>query len=248
MKKAIMQILFYFGILMIWQISSMVLNIPEYILPSPLEIGKEISANLSLLLKHASITFFEAITGFILGTVTAIILALIMVNFKIFEVLVYPLLVMSQTTPKIAIVPFLILWFGYDLLPKIIIAAIVSFFPILVNSVKGLKSADLELLDLMKSYGATNKQVFLKVKFPYALPYIITGLKIGVAFSVIGAIVAEFVGADKGLGYLIMQGNINLDTSFMFAALVILSLLGVALYKIMSIIEKKVLYWHPSVE
>lgn len=155
---------------------------------------------------------------------------------------------MSQTTPKIAIVPFLILWFGYDLLPKIIIAAIVSFFPILVNSVKGLKSADLELLDLMKSYGATNKQVFLKVKFPYALPYIITGLKIGVAFSVIGAIVAEFVGADKGLGYLIMQGNINLDTSFMFAALVILSLLGVALYKIMSIIEKKVLYWHPSVE
>jgi NitT/TauT family transport system permease protein len=244
MKKLYLQLSFYMGVILLWQLLVTGFNVPNYLLPTPLEVINQLIENFSLFVKHTGITLFESLLGFILGAIFAFIISIGIVYSKIFEDIIQPILIMSQTTPRIAIAPFLIIWLGYTLLPKIIIAALICFFPIVISSVKGLKSSDRDLLNLMKSYGAKEKDIFLKIKLPSALPYIMTGLKIGITWSVIGAVVAEFVGADAGLGYLIVQGSINFDTSLMFASLLILALLGIVLFKIMSTIEKKVLYWN----
>jgi len=245
MKRILIQLIFFASLLALWQISVTAFNIPEYLFPAPLEISKQF-VNYSLFLKHTYITLLESISGFVLGAIFAFLIALGINYSKLLEILIHPFLMISQTTPRIAIAPFLIIWFGHDLIPKIIIAAIMSFFPIVVNTVKGFRSADSELLELMDSYGATRTETLIKVKIPGALPYIFVALKLAITFSVIGAVVGEFVGADEGLGYLILQGNVNLDTSLMFAALFVLSIMGIVLYKIIGIIEKKVLYWHAS--
>lgn len=243
-KIWVMQLACIAGVLAAWQIIVLALNIPEYILPSPSQIGEQIIAKYPLLLKHTYVTFLETISGFALGAGLAFLFALGMSYSKTFEALIYPFLIMSQTTPRIAIAPLLLIWFGYGLLPKIIVSAIVCFFPIVVGTLRGIKSVDPELLELMSSYGATKTETLVKVKVPSALPYIFAALKVSITLSVIGAVVGEFVGSDAGLGYLIIHANANLNTSLMFAEILILSLMGVCLFGVIGIIERRVLSWH----
>jgi NitT/TauT family transport system permease protein len=246
MKEITLQLIFYLSLILVWQILVGILDVPEYLFPSPLDVADQFKSNFFILLENTGVTIFETLIGFILGVVFALLVALAIVHSRILEILIYPALIFSQTTPRIAIAPLLVIWFGYDILPKIIIVIIISFFTIVVNTVKGLKSADPELLNLMNSYGASKKEILIKVKLPIALPYIFAALKIAITLSVIGAVVGEFVGADKGLGYLIMLGNVNLDTSLMFSAIIILGIMGTLLYKIVCMAEKRIMYWSPS--
>lgn len=247
MKKVFaIQIICLIGFLVMWQVVVTAIGTPEYILPSPLQIGGQIITNYPLLLKHAYVTLLEAVGGFALGAGLAFLFALGMSYSKMFETLIYPFLIFTQTTPRIALAPLLLIWFGYGLLPKIVISAIVCFFPIVVGTAKGIKSVDSELLDLMNSYGSTKTETLVKVKLPAALPYIFAALKVSITLSVIGAVVGEFVGSDAGLGYLILHANANLNTSLMFAEIILLSLMGMSLFGIIGLVEKKVLSWHMS--
>lgn len=245
-NSVIIRLAFFIGILALWQVGIPFLGIPEYLLPTPLQIGEQLIVNYSFLLKHTYVTLMESVSGFALGLALALLFALGITRSKFFEMLIYPFLVVSQTIPKIAIAPLLLIWFGYGILPKVIVSAMMCFFPIVVNTTKGLKSVDQELLDLMESYGATWIQTLIKVKFPAALPYIFAALKVAITLSVIGAVVGEFVGSDAGLGYLILQADANLDTSLMFAELICLSLMGICLFGTIGFIERRVLSWHTS--
>ncbi len=236
-KKYLCCILVLIFLLFCWQGAVKIFRIPEYILPSPSEIILMIIQKHQYLIKHSAITLSEILIGFLLGTSAAFIISLGILYSKIMEKIVYPLLVFTQVTPKIAIAPLLLIWFGYGLLPKIIITALVSFFPIIINSVKGLKSIDPELVDLMYSLSATKREMLTKIRIPFSLPYVFAGLKISITLSVIGAIVGEFVGADRGLGYIIVISNANLDTTLMFACLVILTIIGMGLFLSICLIE-----------
>lgn len=243
MRGIYLQLVFYLALLLLWQGMVDGLDVPEYLVPSPSDVIVTFSEKLGLFLENAGVTLFETLAGFAIGVSIAFGIALGIVRSRILETFVQPLLIFSQTTPRIAIAPLLVIWFGYDLLPKIIIVIIICFFPVVVNTVKGLKSADQDLLDLMRSYGASSRDVLLKVRIPSGAPYTFAALKVAITLSVVGAVVGEFVGSDKGLGHLIIQGNVNLDTSMIFVSIILLGLMGMILYKTVELIERRMLHW-----
>jgi NitT/TauT family transport system permease protein len=233
--------------LLFWQWAVKIFNIPEYILPSPTQIVSSAIKYQQQLIKHSLITLSEILIGFTLGTMVAFIISLGILYSKVLEKAIYPLLIFFQVTPKVALAPLFLIWFGYGLLPKILITALISFFPIIVNTVKGLKSIDAELIDLMYSLSATKIQILTKIRIPSSLPYLFAGLKIGITLAVVGAVVGEFVGASKGLGYVIMLSNANLETSLVFASIVILSIIGIVLFLLINLIES-LCSWHRPVD
>lgn len=231
-----------------WELATALFAIPVYVLPPPSRIFEVLVQGLSsgLYLDNAFYTLGEALMGFLLAAVAGLVLGSFVAQFSIVEKTLYPYLVAIQTTPKIAIAPLFIMWFGFGMLSKITIAAIVSFFPILVNVILGLKSTDSQRIELMRSLRANSLQIFLSVRLPSALPMIFAGLNIGIVFSLLGAIVGEFVGSRNGLGNLVMQMNANLDAAGVFAVLVVLSAMGVSLHLIMQFVQRKLLFWHES--
>jgi len=247
MKKYwVYQVLFFIGSLFLWEIFVRVACVPDYILPSPVAIISEIGKNYLLFLRHAGVTLIEAVLGFGLGVLFASIISIAIVQSKLFEFMINPFIISLQTTPKIALAPLLLLWLGFGLFPKIVISALVCFFPIVINSVKGLNSVDQELIDIFRIYKADKLQMLLKVKIPIALPYFFAGLRTAICLSMVGAVVGEFTGANAGLGYLIIQFESYYNVKGMFGALLLLSLMGVILFSLIRLIEKRVLYWHVS--
>lgn len=224
-----------------WQWGTRHFQIPEYILPSPLQILTEMLARKQALMTHSVVTMQEILLGFSLGLALACTLSLGILYSRTVEKVAYPFVLGLQVVPKVAIAPLLVIWFGYGLFPKVMVSAVICFFPLVVNTVRGLTSVDPELLDLASSLNATPTQVLLKIRIPSSLPFVFAGLKVAITLSVIGAVVGEFVGADRGLGYLIMIANANLDTSYMFAALVILSAMGIVLFLAVCLVERVVL-------
>lgn len=245
-KYRIYQIILFLGLIFFWEAFVKIFDIPNYILPGPIEILLSIGKNYPLLLRHTKVTFIEVILGFSCGTLTAIVLAMIIVYSQVLANIIYPLIIGSQTIPKIAIAPLLLIWFGYGLLPKIIVSAMICFFPIVITLTKGLNSVDLDLMNLLRIYGATRREIFFKVRIPTALPYFFAGLKTSAVLSVVGAVVGEFVGADKGLGYLIIQSDADYRVALMFASLFCLCLIGSGLFGVIRLVEKRLLYWHVS--
>jgi len=229
----------YAGVLLVtvWEIGCRLLAIPEYLLPTPDRIAVKIASNWQMLLGHSGVTLSEAGLGFLLGAATAVAIAVAISSSERVAAAVYPLLIVTQVVPKIALAPLFLIWFGYGLLPKIIIAGLISFFPIVVNTTLGLTYIDGEIIDLMRSISASRYQVFRMVRAPNAIPYFFSGLKIAILFSVVGALTGEFVGADRGLGYLIIIANTTLDTSLLFAALVFVSLLGIGSFASVSLLH-----------
>lgn len=229
----------------LWEAVVRVLDVPSFIAPAPSAVVDSLRGGLAshLYLEHFWVTLAEALMGFVIAGVAGIALGAFIAQFRIVERTFYPYLVALQTLPKIAVAPLLVVWFGFGVSSKVVIAATVAFFPVLVNVIVGLKTVDAGKLDLMRSLNATRWQTFRLVKLPNALPFVFAGLDIAIVFSVLGAIVGEFVGAQRGLGNLIMQFNVSLDIAGVFAVLVLLSVMGVALHLGMQAIQKRVIFW-----
>jgi NitT/TauT family transport system permease protein len=226
------------GIVRAWQV-------PEFLVPAPSAIGRALVAGLTsrLYLDHFGVTLYESLLGFLIAAAAGIACGTVIAQFRVVEQTLYPYLVALQTLPKIAIAPLLIVWLGFGLTSKVVIAALVAFFPILVNVIVGLKTVDASKLDLMRSLDASRWQTFRYVTFPNALPFVFAGLDIAIVFSVLGAIVGEFVGSQRGLGNLILQFHTSLDIAGMFAVLLLLAALGVGLHLAIQAIQRRVIFW-----
>ena len=188
----------------------------------------------------------EVLLGFALATIVGIAIAVAIVTWRPFEKAMYPLLVASQEVPQIAFAPLLLVWFGFGLTSKVIIAFLIAFFPIVVNTAAGMRSVPTEMLDLAHSTRASGVTILRRIRFPFALPNVFTGLKIGVTFAVIGAVVGEFVGSGSGLGYVLVTADGRLDTATMFAAIIILVIMGLVLFLAVSLLERLLIPWHVS--
>ena len=231
------------AIFALWEIAVRALGIPDYILPSPSVIVIKIVATWQLLLWNAFITLQEILLGFGLSALIAIPLAVAVVYSGIFERVAFPFMVSLQTIPKVALAPILVIWLGYGIMPKVMVAFLISFFPIVISSVIGMRSAEREMIYLVQSMGAGELTTFLKIRLPKALPSIFGGLKVGMGQAVVGATVGEFIAAEHGLGYLQLISQVRLDTPLLFAAVVVLSLLGVVLFNAVAWIKRLALPW-----
>ena len=194
----------------------------------------------SLLYTHSLTSVAEILLGFVLASVCALLCAIAMVHSRRVEAILEPFLVVSQVIPKVALAPLFIIWFGHGILPKIIIAMLIAFFPVLVNAVVGLRSIDAEIIELMDSIAANKRQTFWRVRLPNSLPYIFPALKVAALLSIVGAMVGEFVGSDRGLGYLMIIGDVNLDTDLLFAALVVVTAFGMVVYAVIEAFERRI--------
>jgi NitT/TauT family transport system permease protein len=215
-----------------------VFAIPPFLLPAPSAIAQSMQANAALLLTNGWITTVEIVLGFLLSIVVGIPLALAIFLWPPFSRSVLPLLVSSQAMPKVAIAPLLLVWFGFGLLPKVLIAFLIAFFPIVINTAVGLGSIEPEKIYLARSMGFGATATFFKIRLPNALPAIFGGLKISITLAVVGAVVGEFVGGDAGLGYLLMVANGSMDTQLLFGGIVALTILGVALFVLVELAER----------
>jgi len=238
--------LFFLLLLVVWQVLVTVRHVSDFVLPSPLVILQTTLQYFPLLMKHTWTTTYEIGIGFIIGNAIAVAMALLIVNSRLAEKALYPLLIASQTVPKVAIAPLFIIWFGFGFTPKLLLVFLLSFFPIVVSSIAGFKSADRDVMDFARTTGASGIRMFFKIRLPQALPHIFTGLKVGAALAATAAVVAEFVASDKGLGYLLLQYNGQLDTPMVFATIVILSLIGLVVYYAVEIVERLAIPWHVS--
>lgn len=235
------------AILLVWSAAVAMFHIPEYLLPAPQDVLLRLIKEWPILLKHSGYTLFSVLTGFLASVLVGVPIAFAIVLSRLVERMSMPILVMSQTIPKVAIAPILIVWLGFGILPKIAIVFLISFFPIVVSTVVGLKSVESDMVDLVRSMGANTARIMLRVRAPSALPQMFAGFKIAICLAVVGAIVGEFVGSDSGLGYLLLTSTGSLDGSLVWSALFILIAVGMTLFMIVSKIERLMIPWHVSI-
>lgn len=221
-----------------WQLASSTGMVEEYVLPAPFTIAESMIVDASRYWEASVPTLWAIVLGFVLSVLVAVPIAIGMVYSPLFERALYPLLVLSQVVPKVAIAPLFIIWFGFGDPPKILMVVLISFFPLVIDAAVGFHAARPESLMLVRSMGASRWQAFWKIRFPWALPSIFAGAKVAITLAVVGAVVAEFVGADRGLGVLITQARGNLDTVTVFAGIGYLSVLGLVLFAIIGLLER----------
>jgi NitT/TauT family transport system permease protein len=234
--------------LAVWELAVRALRIPAFILPPPSQVGAALyrGAVSGIYLQHLWITLAETLLGFALGSTVAFMVGTLLAASRPAEYFLYPYIVMFQSVPKVALAPLVVVWFGLGLTSKVVSAALIAFFPLLVNTIVGLRSADEDRIDLMRSLGANQWQIFHMLRLPSALPFVMAGLEVAMVFSLVGAIVAEFVGAEAGLGMLIQSRNFSMDVAGEFAILLILALMGLLLNAVLVAIRRRVLFWDPS--
>lgn len=236
------------GGILFWELAVRVLNQPAFILPPPALVGARFWKLLEdgSLLRHVGVTLSEVLGGLALGASAATALGYWLAKSRLIERLISPFIVASQSVPVVAIAPLLIIWFGPGLLSKLLICALIVFFPVLVNTVVGLRSVPEELAELMRSLQATRWQTARLLEVPAALPVFLGGLRIGATLSVIGAVVGEFVGSDRGLGFLINVGRGQYDTALVFAAVFTLVGMAISLYGLVVFLESRLLSWRQT--
>ena len=231
------------ALILLWELAVWLNDTPRWMLPAPSDIARSFRDDWSMLMMHTRVTLTEVLIGFGIAVAAGLITGIAIDSSRVIERALYPLLIASQTIPMVVLAPLFLIWFGYGLMPKVLITALVAYFPLAVNTVDGLKSTDRELLKLMVSMGAKPWQTFRLAKVPSALPLIFSGARISVAFSVIGAVFGEFVGARAGLGYLMDRSAPQFETPRVFACIVILAVMGVSLFLIVSLVERLALPW-----
>jgi NitT/TauT family transport system permease protein len=236
------------ALICVWEVVCLVLGIPRWLLPAPSQVAIDTWEIRHILPKHFFATLWAVLGGFFLAIVVAVPMAVAVVYSPILRRIIYPLILMLQSVPKVAIAPLLLLWAGYGLQSNMIVAATVAFFPIVISTATGLDSVDRELLELTRSLDAGKLKVFLKVRLPWAMPYLFSSLKVAITLSVIGAIVAEFIGADKGLGYLILTSSGAMQTTVMFGVLVLLAALGIVSFYAVGWAERWLCPWYLPAE
>ena len=244
----LLRLLLIAAFLAVWEAIVRLFAIPAFILPAPTSIFMALYRGIasSLYLDHVWITLKETLLGFALATILAFGLGIAVALSRRIEYFLYPFIVMFQAMPKVALAPLIIIWCGLGLTSKVVSAALVAFFPLMVNTIVGLRSADEDRINLMRSLAATRGQIFWMLQLPNAMPYIFAGLEIAMIFSLIGAIVAEFIGAQFGLGMLMQSMNFTMDVAGQFSILLILSVLGLVLNSCIVLIRKRVLFWDSS--
>ena len=231
-------------LLLAWQLAAATLQVPRWLLPAPTDIAAALYSSRDLLALHGWVTLQEVLVGFAISFVVGIVLAVAIASFRTLERAIYPFVIASQTIPVIAIAPILLIWFGYGLLPKVIVVALICFFPIVVNMVDGLRSVDPEMVNLLRAMGASRWQIFLKAQVPSSLPFLLSGTKVAIAVSVIGAVIGEWVGASAGLGYFMVRSASQFQTARVFAAIVVLSAMGIILFELLALSERYLIPWH----
>jgi len=226
-----------------WEVAVPVLRVAPYVLPRPSAILVELGRSADSLWGHTVVTLREILLGFVAGSAIGIALAIVIAQSQVLERSLYPIIVFLHTVPKLAIAPLFVLWFGYGLLPKVILVIVISFFPITVNTIYGLTSVDRNIIDLMRSVSASRWQILRWIQVPNAIPYLFAGLKISVTLAVVGAIIGEWVGTDAGLGFAILISSTQLRTPFMFAAITIISVIGVVMFYLVAVCERLLIPW-----
>jgi NitT/TauT family transport system permease protein len=227
------------GLLLFWEFATDILKVPTYLVPRPVDVALAFGHNWQILLSETVATLREILGGFAIALATAIPLALLIVYSRTFERFANPPIIISQAVPKVAIAPLFLVWFGFGEFSKMLIASLIAFFPMLISAVVGLKNIDPEMLGLSKTMGSSALRTFWKIRLPCALPEFFGGFKLAITFSVIGAVIGEFVGGDHGIGYLIQMASGSQRLDLLFAGLTILSALGLGLYMLVEALERR---------
>src|SRR5438874_1513763 len=248
MRNVAVTLAIFAGSLGAWEAVVRAFEIPIFILPPPSQVAMALYRGIAsgLYINHLGYTLLETLLGFIAGSLLGFFLGTAVAMNRYVEYFFYPYIVMFQSLPKVALAPLIVVWFGLGFKSQVVNAALVAFFPLLVNTMVGLKSADEDRVNLMRSLAASDSQIFWMLRLPNALPFVMAGLDVAMIFALIGAIVAEFVGARAGLGMLIQSMNFNMDVSGQFSVLLILSIVGLLLNRCILLIRRRVLFWDPS--
>ena len=245
-----LRILLLLAFLAAWEATVRYFAVPVYILPTPSGTAIALYRGVASLVYVHNLwaTLLETLLGFAFGTALAFVLGTILALSRRVEYYLYPFIIMFQSLPKVALAPLIVIWFGLGLTSKVVNAALIAFFPLMVNTIAGLRSADEDRVNLMHSLDASEAQIFWMLRLPGALPFIMAGLEVAMIFALIGAIVAEFVGAQEGLGMLIESLNFSADVAGVFSILFILSMLGLLLNRGILALRRRVLFWDPSMK
>lgn len=239
-------ILTFTAVFLAWEGIVRLFDMPLYILPAPSDVWQAFLTQPWRMLENALVTVQIIVVGYALAIVVSIPLALAIAFSRFVQTTLYPLLVTFQIIPKIAVAPLFIVWFGYGFMPKIMLVFLLSFFPVVISAISGFRSLDDEVQDFARSTGASPWRMFVKIRLPQSLPHIFTGLKVGAAMAATAAVVAEFVGSDSGLGYLILEYNGFIETAKVFAAIILLSIAGLVVYYSVELAERLTIPWHVS--
>ncbi|MEW9834239.1 ABC transporter permease [Mesorhizobium marinum] len=245
-RAIIMAALGLIVVMTVWQFVVWAFSVPIYLLPSPVDVANALVKDMGLLAKSAGPTIVEGFLGFLLGNIVAILVAVAFVYAKPVEEMFYPVAILVNTTPIVAIAPVLKILLGNGIEPKVVVAALICFFPTLVNSVRGFRAVNPQLLELMHVLSASKTEIFLKVRLFSALPYIFAALKISVTMCVLGAIVGEWIGSNSGIGYLLLQSMFEFDTPRLFATIFVASMIAIIGFAIVSVVEKWAIRWDPG--
>jgi NitT/TauT family transport system permease protein len=229
-----------------WEFGVRLAHVPAYLLPPPTAIFQSLLNDWKVIYLNIYPTLVAIIGGFVLSVVIGIPLATLIVFSRLAERLLYPPIIASQAVPKVAIAPLFVVWMGFGMLPRIWIAFLIAFFPVVIDTVIGLRSVQPEMLQLGRSMGGGTLRMFLSLRLPNALPNIFAGLKVAIALAVVGAITGEFVGSQSGLGYLLTSASGQMDTALVFAVLVVISVIALLLFMVIEAVEKRVIPWHAS--
>ena len=229
-----------------WEVWIKVNEVPEYIVPAPSEVLVALLGNWSFFAKEGAVTLSEALAGFVLGSTVALGCAALMAYSRFLERSLLPLAIMVKVTPIVAVAPLFVIWFGFGVVPKILIAALITFFPVMVNGVAGFRSVNPLAMDFLRSLSASRREIFLVLRVPSSLPYLFAAFRVAIPLSVIGAVIAEWFSGDRGLGSVIVVAHSNLDTITLFGAIFTLAFMGIGLTLLLSLVERKALFWHES--
>jgi len=243
LRRVLLPLLVIAGLVLVWDVAIRLFAVPAYMVPTPASVGQALVRERARLLDNATPTILESLGGFALGNLVAIAAALAFVHSKALERALYPVAVAVRTLPIVAIAPILVLLLGNGYAPKIAIAALITFFPTLVNMVEGLESADAQALELMHVLSASKTETFRYVRWPSSLPYLFSAMRIASTSSVLGALVAEWIGTNKGLGYLIVLTTYDFRTALLYAAMVVTSAIALAFFFLVSLVEWLVVRW-----
>jgi NitT/TauT family transport system permease protein len=228
----------------VWEVLVDALNVAPFLLPPPSAIMQELASRFPLYLQQSGATLLASVLGFLVAAIAGVVLGTMIVYSWVLRGVLYPVILVLQVVPKVALAPLFIVWIGYGLHSRVLVAAVIAFFPVVMNTVVGLSSVERELLDLVRMLRGSRMQQFVKIAFPHAMPFIFSGLKVAVTFAVIGEIVAEFISGNEGLGYLILVANSEMNVAMSFAALILLSVMGLALFGIMELLERICVSWN----
>jgi NitT/TauT family transport system permease protein len=241
--EAAMPWLFVAALLMLWELACVAFSIPQFVLPRPTVVAASLVDRFQPIVENSLTTLWRTILGFAIAVALGVLLGVAIGSSRLVYRGLYPVLVGFNSIPKVAVVPVLVIWFGIGTIPAVLTAFLVSFFPIAVNVATGLATIEPEMLDVMRSLGATKSKILRKVGLPRSMPYFFASLKIAITLAFVGTIISETVAANAGIGYLMMAATANFDTPLVFAGLIVISVMGIAMYALFAVIEQRMTFW-----